>query len=107
MSKMFDDGYERGMKDLEYTKAWEVIGANQEFLAGYAVARASIDSERTSDSASYPYFLGCYSSYYSLDKQIMKSHYGEEFEGTFDVGYEEGIVDEESEEYYEDDEYDD
>jgi len=103
MSKMFDDGYSQGREDEDFVRAWNVVGANKDFLAGYSVARASIDSEKTGESASYPYFLGCYSRYYSLDKEVMSAHYEEEFEDSCDAGYEEGIDDGENQE---DEEYD-
>ncbi|MEI9881413.1 hypothetical protein [Atlantibacter hermannii] len=86
MTENFNNGYNQGLTDHEHLQYSEISGLDEQYLAGYSVARAEISCEKACDTNSFPYFLGLYVGYYGIDERLMDGHYSQERQDIFQSG---------------------
>jgi len=86
MSEIFNNGYKKGIIDNDSMKTDEAFSLNEQYLAGYSVARAEIACNKAGDSNSYAYFLGMFVGYYGIDCLLVAEHYNSEQQDLFNSG---------------------
>lgn len=90
MSDMYEKGYAAGIESKEDLRPDESFGYHDEYMAGFAYARAHIKFEKNIAPGAFAFLLGESAGFHSVPVPLFDNRYNHADDAFFDDGYREG-----------------
>lgn len=90
MSEIYEEGYAAGIESNDDLRPDETIAFQDEYMAGFAYARAYKKFEKNIAPGSFAFLLGESAGFHSVPRSLFDDRYNYADDAFFDAGHQEG-----------------